>query len=208
MKRLMLVMAVAVMAALGWNARGAEWIPLSAPEAAWQNATHVWVIKYTDLTETTTNTLQTLTNTVAANQLVEFESAKLITAWDTASTSYTYACELTVGDGTDTNLFLESMELASEGTEVYAKKAPPHSVTVSYTSAVLTNVLYNSITGNVTVVTGVTAAGTVGELGRKLYTSAGAIVATFKPSEYESLDAATQGEIRLYFRVYDPALER
>jgi len=74
----------------------------------------------TDLTETTANTAQTLTVAVPAKTACILTMAVLDTAFDTAATNVT-ACTVTVGDGTDADLFLAAMVLASDGTEVWKK---------------------------------------------------------------------------------------
>ena len=194
-------MAMSLVLAVVTVAGAVQFQPLSVPEAAWLGATHKAIITEADLTTATTNTAQALTNAIPAGTAVECVGMRLVTAFDTANTNYTGSLALIVGDGSDTDLFLASTELASDGTEVFVKYAPPHSATVSYTSAILTNVLYNGATGNVTVVTGVTGAATVGELGRKLYASAGSLVFTFTPNTEEAVSANTKGEVEVYFRL-------
>jgi len=86
-----------------------------------------WLVEYTyeDLTATTTNaTVQTLTDfAIKAKMGIELVGVVLNTAFDTANTNFTGSLTLTIGDGTDADLFLESMELASDGTEVFLKLA-------------------------------------------------------------------------------------
>lgn len=97
--------------------------PLPEQERANIGATHVATVTYADLTETNTNTAQTLTNVfaVAAKEGVQLVAMQLVTAFDTGNTNYTGSVLVTVGDGTDTDLYLTSAELASDGTEVWLK---------------------------------------------------------------------------------------
>ena len=227
MKKAMIWMAVLTMLVSGAQAV-VELQPLSVPEAAAKGATHVAIIKYTDFTESTTNTAQALTNAVTANTGVQCVGMHLEKAFNTANTNYTFSCAMKVGDGSDDDLYMASTELASEGTEVFVKFPPPHTYTVtsastsSYVSvltvvAVTTNIAYtasdaslktNALMSGITVtyqtnslVNSVTGAATVGQLSQKLYTTAGSIVYTFTPSEFEALDKATAGEVHVYFRL-------
>jgi hypothetical protein len=200
MKKMSIVLA-AILAVAAIEAQAWTWEALSVAEmAANGGATHVLRFSHEDLTTTTTNTALAITNAILAGTALECVGMRMPVTFDGISTNYTTSLSLKVGDGSDDDLFLTATELCEDGTEVLVKWAPLASATVAYTSAVLTNVLYNSITGNVTVVTGVTSAGTVGELGRKLYASAGSLVATFTPNEEESLASFSRGEVVILFR--------
>ena len=98
--------------------------PLSTQERAAHNATHLVVIDHKDLTETSTNTTQTLTNLlkVAANTGVELVKMELVTAFQDDATNAFNSLALIVGDGTDDDVFLGSTELNVYGTEVYMKR--------------------------------------------------------------------------------------
>jgi hypothetical protein len=137
---------------------------------------------------------------------------RLVTAFDTANTNYTGSLALIVGDGSDTDLFLASTELASDGTEVFVKFPPPHGGTVTVTAATksVTNVLdvtFNATTTGVvtyatnTLMTGATATVAAAELGRKLYASAGSLVFTFTPNAEEAVSENTKGEVEVFFRL-------
>lgn len=205
MKRMVAIMAgLLLMAAQRAGAVNAEWYALSVPEmAAHGGATHLAEFSWREFTLTSTNTAQVFTNTVRAKTSVECVGMLMDEAFDTANTNFTGSCALKIGDGSDDDIYLTSTELASDGTEVFVKYAPPNSATVSYTSAILTNVPFNGTTGNVTVVTGITAAGTVGELGRKVYTAAGVVTFTFTPNLNEALTANAAGRVRVYFRMME-----
>lgn len=119
--------------------------PLNAQERAALNATHVAEIDYADFSESTSNTAETLTMSIAAKQGFEVVALVLDTAFDTGNTNYTGSCALTIGDGTDADLFLESTELASDGTEVWLKYGRATWQTAT-TVAAVTNV--NDTTGS------------------------------------------------------------
>lgn len=139
MKKQILTALATVMIVAG-AARAFEFQPLSVPEAAWQGATHVAIIKYSDLTTSTTNTAQTLTNAILANTAVECMGLHLVKAFDTGNTNYTGSVLLTVGDGSDADLFLASTELASDGTEVFVKYGRrDDAITATATSGPVTN---------------------------------------------------------------------
>ena len=119
MKKLPLMLAIVLFGAL--FSQAANWQVLGAIEASQTGANRVYIVDYTDLTTSTTNTAQTLTVSLPANTAAVLTMAVLDTAFDTANTNYTGSLAVTVGDGSDADLFLASMELASDGTEVWKK---------------------------------------------------------------------------------------
>jgi len=115
----MIVMLVVVLAGF---ARAQDVKLLTINESArWGGATHVVEIDYDDLTTTTTNTAQVLTVDVLNKQGVEVVCAVLETAFVDAATNANNTLTLIVGDGGDTDRFLASHELCSDGTEVFLK---------------------------------------------------------------------------------------
>jgi len=126
-------------------AQAAEWQPLSALEAADTGANRVLIVDYADLTTTTTNTAQTLTVSIPAKAAVLLTKAVLVTAFETAATNVT-SCAVTVGDGTDADLYLASMEGASDGTEIWKKFGQVYSSTTLgkkvYTAADTIDVIF------------------------------------------------------------------
>jgi len=94
-------------------------LPLTAK--AEHGATHAVVIDYNDFTTTTTNTAETLTVNVSAKQAVQVMGMTLDAAFDTSTTGFTNSLAMTIGDGTDADLYLTSTELASDGSEVWFK---------------------------------------------------------------------------------------
>lgn len=147
-------------------------------------ATHEFVVDYSDFSETSTNTAETLTFTVATNDSVEFVTFILDTAFDTANTNYTGSLAVTVGDGTDADFFLTSTELASDGSEVYRKLPPLGTVTVGATGAVTT----------------------LTRLGVKVYTTEDTIDHAFTPNEEEATSANTSGRARFIYKIIPAAL--
>ena len=173
------MITVLLVAVLGWLAPRAgmaqdfKWYPLSVPEMAAHGATHMAVFEHSDFTETTTNTATSFTNAVGAGIAVEFVKLVLDTAFDlgTDNTNFTGSVILRVGDGSTTDLFLADTQLASEGTEVWAKWPPLSAYAV--TAATATNTITylgattNLATNAIVYVSSVTAAATGTEKGRK-----------------------------------------
>jgi hypothetical protein len=126
---------------------------------------------------------------------------RLVNAFDTGNTNYTGSLSLKVGDGSTTDLYLTSTELASDGTEVWLKFPPPHSATVTATYQTNSFLVAGGTTSTLVTCNAVTAAATIGELGRKLYTSSGSIVATLTPNAEEGVSANTAGEVQIFFRI-------
>jgi hypothetical protein len=167
--------------------------------------THCVTVKYSDFTETTVNTAETLTWNVLAKQGVELVAMELVTAFDSGDTNYTGSCLVTVGDGTDADLYLTSTELASDGTEVFWKFNPSYASTVTVT-ATTTNIVYlNAATNTVTntLVSAVSAVAGPALLGKKVYTADDTVDFTFTPNSDEALTGNTAGEVRFYFRWLD-----
>jgi len=193
----LLLMAMAVLPA-GAN----DYRQLSISEMARFGATHAWTLTYKDFAaSTSTNTALAITNVVAANTAVFFKGMVLNDAFSVETTNYTGSCALIVGNGTDTDLFLASTELASDGSEVYVKYGPPSTYAVTSASASITNILGVTNATVATVVTNVTAAVTGTILGHVLYSSAGVIVATFTPNTEEALSQNVKGQVTLYLQL-------
>ena len=157
-------------------AQAAEWRATDLMEQARTGATRVYTVDYSDLTTTDTNTAQTLTVSVPAKAAVELKSMELETAFDTSNTNYTGSLAVTVGDGTDADLYLTSTELASDGSEVFKKFG---------------NTVWNS--GSATNVTL--------SIGQKVYTAADTIDFVFTPNAEEAVSANTSGKVKFYFNV-------
>lgn len=172
---------IAAVAAIGVQA--VELGPVTTQERATWGATHFIRITHEDLTTTATNTAQAITNfSVSANSAVEFKAMVLETPFETGNTNFTGSTLLTVGDGSDADLYLASTELNLDGTEVYVAFPPVGTVNVG-------------ATGEVTSVTA---------LGRKLYTAADTVDATFTPNSDEAVGSLTNGAVRLYLNLINP----
>lgn len=194
MRKLMIGLAVLVL--IGATTNAAEYRPCSAQERSFYGATHVVVLDHDDLTTATTNTAQTLTNvlTVAAGEAVQFVVGVLDEDFDSQNIYYTNTTStlLEIGDGSDTDLFASSTELASDGTEV--------DVILPRTAETAITTTTGAIEGTNYVKTA-TVATTV--YGRKLYTSAGFVAFQFTPNAEEALSWLSKGKIRLYFKRFD-----
>lgn len=84
--------------------------------------THRIKLTYADLTETGTNTAQTIALlTVPAGSLVTRVATRLVTAFENSADAAFNATTLIIGDGGSTNRFLTSQELNKNGTEVLVK---------------------------------------------------------------------------------------
>lgn len=145
-------------------------------------ATHEFVVDYSDFSEATTNTAETLTFTVGTNDAVEFVAFILDTPFDTANTNYTGSLAVTVGDGSDADFYLTSTELASDGSEVYTKYPPIGTVNIG-------------ATGVVTTLT---------RLGAKVYTADDTIDHAFTPNEEEATSANSSGRARFLYKIISP----
>jgi hypothetical protein len=186
MKKFTMIELIALLVLVAGVAQAAQWRALDSMEQARTGANRVYEMDHNDLTTTTTNTAQTLTVAVKAKQAVQFVFMELETAFDTANTNHTGSLAVTVGDGTDADLYLTSTELASDGTEVWKKFGPVPTVTATATGETSTN-----LTVTVTSV----------DMGRKVYTADDTIDFVFTPNAEEAVSANVQGKARFYFNV-------
>jgi len=206
--------------------------PITAQEAAYHGgATHVVELDHDDFSETTTNTAETVALfSVAANTGVQFVYSQLITAFqDTTDTNHTQSA-LTIGDGTDVDLFMASQELNANGTEVWVQFSRANGGTVAITpqttsltygtnvTYATTNLVYLNASTNATtnavatsaalqttsstVATNVTALFTAAALGEKLYTAADTVDAVLTPNSADATASLNAGRVRLYFRLF------
>jgi hypothetical protein len=230
MKKVFVGIAVlAALALMAGPARGSSFRPLLEQERAAIGATHVLEVDYADMADaTTTNAAYTNSFDVAAKTAVRVVAAVLETAFDTGDTNYTGSLALTIGDTNDTDRLLGSMELASDGTEVFLKLGSPVSGAAT-TVAVGTNVSQTLTTNLIYDSTGAAcsnAAGaevyivTASELnletddvysgytltdGAYVYTAAETINCLFTPNAEESPSANTSGKVRVYFKIISNA---
>jgi hypothetical protein len=201
----MMLVAVGLVGAVG-VAKAADVYPLDVASAAAYGASHVAVFSHADLTEDEAGVPQTNVTAFAvpANTYVEFVRAVLRVPFDTASTTDTNTVALTIGDGSDADLYLASMQLAVDDTEVYVQGPAVGALTstAAFTFQRGTALDVNSTTNSL-VITNVTAAitGTAALAGAKFYTSADTIDFLWTPGAGATLANQTEGEIWTYWRV-------
>lgn len=188
--------------------------PLPLEEQANTGATHVYIVKSSDFTQTTNGVSQTFDWAIGAKQSVEFVSMEL----KTAVTGLTN-CTVSVGDEDSTNRFLSATVIASDDTEVFFAFATAAGGTVALTPSTVVITSISALTGGVvtnvsdigttkatnTVWTGATAAFTATGAGRLAYTATKQIRLTFTPVAGEHLTSATAGEVFVYFKRFDAA---
>jgi len=195
MKKLaMLAMLVAMAAGTAWGANVTLERMGVQGMAEWGGATHYAVIRDEDLVSTTTNVAETLTLSVLSNQMVQVLWAVVHEKFQDTATNGNNTLTLKVGDGTDDDLFLESMELCVDGTEVIVKpgRSWQEGVTVTTTSA--------AVAGTNFVKSVSIAAQTIG---RKVYTSSDTVDFVVLPRSGYSTSAMDKGEVRIYLKVID-----
>lgn len=119
---------------------------LPAETKAATGYTHKVILTSADLTESTTNTAQTIELLdVAAGDVVHTAAVRLVTAMADASDSAYNTTTLVVGDGASSNRYVTSQELNVNGTEVLFKAATntaPH----AYTAADTVDAVFGSMT--------------------------------------------------------------
>jgi hypothetical protein len=130
--------------ALAAPALAVQLVPLSLPEMAAKDATHVATVTWADFTEDTANTAETFSLAIPAGTAVEMVAMVLDEAFNASvgDTNHTGSVLLEVGDGSDADLFLTSTELNADGTEVFIKLGPLGSVAGGATTA---NVLHTPV---------------------------------------------------------------
>ena len=190
MKKILMA-AVMVLAMAGWARAGHAIRPLSADSAGWRGATHEVIITHDMLTETTSNTVQILTNlfTTAPTQQVEMVSMELTVPFEYTTTNALNSVKIQIGDGTTTNRYLGWTELAKNGTYVPFAQGTQASIT---TSAV-------AIAGG----TGVVASVTYSAGAKNLYTTLDTVDFAFiaGPALGYALSDLDRGEVHIYFRL-------
>jgi hypothetical protein len=202
MKRVVM-MLVAMVAVASWAAPQA--VPLTIDERAYWDATHCVILEHDDFSTATTNTAQTVALfSVPANTLVRFSALVLETAFkDSADTNHN-STAITIGDGTDADLFLASTELNENGTEVMLAFGRANGGTIAVTAQTTTLSYLDATTNAATlaVCTNATAVLTASVLGEKLYTAADTVDVTATPNAEDALSSLDTGKARLYFRMH------
>lgn len=166
---------ILVVALASFTASGATVNPCTEQERAyWGGATHVVNINYSDLTETTTNTAQTLTNVfaIASNKSVTCVAMVLDKAFTVGTdTNYTGSTLLEIGDGTDADLYLTSTELNVDNGPTYVKIGRASAYTLDIVTPTITYMPSNTHSVSRTTITTRTNAATI-EKGTIVYTNA------------------------------------
>lgn len=104
---------------------GLKVVPLPRDTAAGTGFTHLIILTFDDLTEVTANTAQTIALlAVQAGDAVLRAATLLKTAFTDASDAAFNTTAAVIGDGGDTDRFIASQELNSNGTEVFYKVHP------------------------------------------------------------------------------------
>lgn len=211
--RSLLIVGMGLMTAVATALAGSGPQPITAQEAALNGgATHKQVIKWSDFATITGTNGATYTNSdfvVGAKQGVELVYMKLKTAFEYTTTNGLSSITLIAGDGTDTDLFLDSTEVCVHGTEVFAKygRLGGVAITSASTNFVVSTTAAAGGTLTTNAVTYVSAVGTTGaasDVGRKLYTSADTVDLIFTPTGTAwSLSQCNVGEVWLYWKIID-----
>jgi hypothetical protein len=176
MKKVMVMVAAVVLMAGFVQAQDVRLLTVNESVAV--GATHAVTLEHTDLTTTTTNTAQTFNVPVLAKQGVEVVAYVLREPFQDVATNGNNTLTLTVGDGTDADLFLTSTEMCVDGTEVFLKFPAP---------------MVNSGTAsNVTLLAS-----------SKVYTADGNMVLTVTPHTNYGVAAMDKGKVEVFFRVTD-----
>jgi hypothetical protein len=155
-------------------------VPLGIEDMARYGATHVLDVSYKDWVgyTTSTNTTAVNTNAIPAGSMVQFVLMKLDGAWDCET--YTDSLLIYSGWAADTDVFLESTELAKDGTEIFANVTP-------IVQSEGTTVLYRATWG------------------WKYCTTATNILTTFKQNSHGScISSNIAGRVRLFFNIVLP----
>ena len=107
--------ALAGLWALGARA-GGSLVPATLQEMAKYNATHVLQWDAGDLTGTTTNATLAFTNTVTGPVALKFEGYLLDRGFDCTLVTNPVALTATVGNTSDTNLWINGLQIAQDQT--------------------------------------------------------------------------------------------
>jgi hypothetical protein len=180
----------ALMMVLSVRATSFDLVPLGIEDMARYGATHVLDVSYKDWVGYTTSTNTTLTNTNAlpAGTLVKLVLMKSDGQWDCET--YTDSLLVYSGWAADTDGFLESTEIAKDGTEIFANVTPFPKVESGASGLGTTNWVTN-----ITYVAG----------GWKYCTTATNILTTFKQNSYGScISSNIAGRTRWFFNIVLP----
>lgn len=196
MKKLFAI--IAAVALITATTQAQELIRLDSLESAAYGASYVTIIDYGDMTSwTQTNGTHGITSSVPAKVGLTMAGMILETAFNDsialgAASAVTNSILLTIGDGSDTDYYLASTQIAADGTEVFVQFAPLGAAMTLQTGTV-TN---NGGSPAVAVVTNVATA----LQGQKYYSAAGSVVYTFTGSGGNIPANLTAGKLKVYWR--------
>ena len=120
--------------------------PLSSQES--RLYTHKIVLTHADLTETATNTAQTIpVLSLAIGDVVSAAAYRLVTAFTDASDAAFNVTSITVGDGGAVARYIPSKELNSNGTEIinWATSQATSTIPYAYLAADNVDVVFTSM---------------------------------------------------------------
>jgi len=140
----------------------------------------VSIFKASDFTNTNRNPTVAVTSSVPAKTIMSMSALRLKVAFDDPNgTASTNSITISIGDGTDADLFLTATEVAADSTEVWLRLAP-----VGATASGL----------DTNVTTQITA------LGTKYYATAGNVVYTFTGLGGVIPSQLDVGNLEIYWR--------
>jgi hypothetical protein len=163
-------------------------VPLGIEDMARYGATHVLDVSYKDWVgyTTSTNTTAVNTNAIPAGSMVQFVLMKLDGAWDCET--YTDSLLIYSGWAADTDVFLESTEIAADGTEIWSKATPFNFQTG-----------LDNFGGSTNYVTNITTR----KYGWTYCTTATNLLTTFKQNSHGScISSNIAGRVRLFWKIY------
>lgn len=179
--------------------------PLVLEEQAAAGGANVRVeVTHADLTEATANTAQTIPLlTVGAKMAVRLVKAVLVTPFKDASDADFNTCPATVGDGSDVDRLLASMELNENGTEVLLKPGPAATnltavATADGSDAGTTQTLANALKTALNLVIAALNASNC-----YVYTADDTVDLVVSSMSGKSLVDIDVGELHLFFQVID-----
>lgn len=183
---------LAIFALGAFTASAVEIVRLDSREAAAYGASYVTIIKAADMASfTETNGTHGITSSVPAKVGLTMAGALLSTAFDDArGTASTNSILLTIGDGSDTDYYLASTQIAADSTEVFVQFAPLGAALTAQTLALTGTVQ------NVAVVTNIATS----LQGQKYYSTAGTVVYTLTGAGGVIPSSLTAGELKIYWR--------
>lgn len=123
MKKLIAMLAVLALAGAAMAATTVDVKRLGVTESAGHLGANLLIeVEYSDFSTTATNTAETLTLDIAAGECFALVYAEVVTEF--VGAAGTDSLTVIIGDGSDDNRFLASLEMATESTELSGKFPP------------------------------------------------------------------------------------